>query len=116
MLGLLDDNLGYRANLGFGIAHRRLSPFAYLGALEGRIALVEVPAGAGSSGLADGDSGYVLKRVVRDGERWLLASDNPEGPTIPASADTTAIAIVEQVVRVEDVAPAVAEPGVNGEP
>ena len=55
---------------------------------------------------ASGDAAYVLKRVVRDGERWLLASDNPAGPTIPASADTTAIAIREQVARPEDGAPA----------
>ena len=78
-----------------------------LGALEGRIALVEVPAGSGSPESTAGDSGYVLKRVVRDGDGWLLASDNPTGPTIPASADTTAIAIVEQVVRPADVEPAV---------
>lgn len=80
---------------------------ARLGALEGRIALVEVPAGSGSPESTAGDSGYVLKRVVRDGDGWLLASDNPTGPTIPASADTTAIAIVEQVVRPADVEPAV---------
>lgn len=46
----------------------------------------------------------MLKRVVRDGDRWLLASDNPSGPTTPASADTTAIAIIEQVVGAEEVA------------
>ena len=82
---------------------------ARLGALEGRIALVEVPADTGSPGSAAGDSGYVLKSVVRDGERWLLASDNPSAPTMPASADTTAMAIVEQVVRPADLAPAVGE-------
>ncbi len=31
VLGLLDDNLVYRADLGVGIAHGRLSPFAYFG-------------------------------------------------------------------------------------
>jgi len=51
----------------------------------------------------------VLKRVVRDGDRWLLASDNPAGPTIPAGADTTAIAIVEQVVRPDEMAPEVGD-------
>lgn len=79
---------------------------ARLGTLEGRTALVEV---AASPDDASGEAAYVLKRVVRDGERWLLASDSPVGPTIPASADTTAIAILEQVVRAEDVAPPVGE-------
>ena len=81
---------------------------ARLGALEGRIALVEV---AASSDDASDDAAYVLKRVVRDGDRWLLASDNPGGPTIPASADTTAIAILEQVVRPDEATTAARDPG-----
>jgi SOS-response transcriptional repressor LexA len=85
---------------------------ARLGALEGRVALVEV---AASPGYASGDAAYVLKRVVRDGDRWLLASDEQGGPTIPASANTTAIAILERVVRPEDVAPAIGERRVNDE-
>ena len=79
---------------------------ASLRTLEGRIALVEV---AASPDDASGDAAYVLKRVVRDGDRWVLASDSPVGPTIPASADTTVIAILEQVVRPEDLAPAIGE-------
>ncbi|HEY8517464.1 MAG TPA: DEAD/DEAH box helicase family protein [Candidatus Binatia bacterium] len=61
---------------------------ARFGAVEGRVALVELPA---SPNDASPDSAYVLKRVRRDGDRWLLVSDSPGGPTIPASADTKVI-------------------------
>lgn len=81
---------------------------ARIGTLEGRVALVEV---AASPGDASDDAAYVLKRVVRDGDRWLLASDNQAGPTIPASADTTAIAILEQVVRPDEATPAAQDRG-----
>ena len=74
-----------------------------LGALAGKIALVEVRSSPQDEAE---EHAYVLKRVVRDGERWILASDRPDGPTIPATADTTAIAILEETIRPEDLAPA----------
>ncbi len=87
---------------------------ARLRALEGRVALVEVPAGSADEGSRG--SAYVLKRVVRDGGRWLLASNNPSGPTIVASADTTAIAILEQVIRPADGTAAAVEDVADEEP
>ncbi|HRE89788.1 MAG TPA: hypothetical protein PK095_11690, partial [Myxococcota bacterium] len=62
-----------------------------LGALEGKVALVQVP------DPVDG-FGWQLKRVVRDGEGWRLRSDNPERASYPASADTTAIATLVEVL------------------
>lgn len=82
---------------------------ARVGALEGRVALVELPA---SPHDASPDSAYVLKCVQRDGDRWLLVSDSPGGPTIPASADTKVIAIVERVIRPETSHP----PSANASP
>jgi hypothetical protein len=73
-----------------------------LSALEGKVALVE-------SGAAPGERAYRVKRIVRDGNGWALRSDNPAAPSVEASADTVAVAVLEQVVRPEDIAPAVGE-------
>jgi len=67
-------------------------------ALENRVVLVEVPTGQIGSG-------YNIKRLRRDGVRWLLTSDNPEGPTIEADASMVAIARFEQVISPSDLAP-----------
>jgi hypothetical protein len=73
-----------------------------LSALEGKVALVE-------SGASSGEHAYQVKRIVRDGDRWLLRSDKPAAPSFDASADTVAVAVLEQVVRPEDLEPAVGE-------
>ena len=67
--------------------------------VEGRVALVELPGAAGER--------YVLKRIRRDGGAWVLASDNPEGPTFDATDDMLVVARLDSVVRPEDLAPAV---------
>jgi SOS-response transcriptional repressor LexA len=42
---------------------------------------------------------YQVKRIVREGERWWLRSDNPEGPSIEATAETVPIArLVTRIV------------------
>ncbi len=67
-----------------------------LGALEGKVALVQVP------DPVDG-FGWQLKRIVRTGPGWILRSDNPERPSFPASAETTAIATLLEVLRPDEV-------------
>ncbi|AUX42550.1 hypothetical protein SOCE26_039830 [Sorangium cellulosum] len=71
-------------------------------ALDGKVALVQIP---------DRDLGfaYQIKRVVRDGARWRLRSDNPEGPTFEATAETVPIATLLEVVRPEDIGPSPGE-------
>lgn len=56
---------------------------------------------------AIGEAGYQLKRVVREGGRWLLRSDNPDVPDFEASEETKPIAVLRQVIRPEDLAPPV---------
>src|SRR5262249_28750466 len=53
-------------------------------ALENRIILVETHTGPLTS--------YQIKRLQRQGTRWLLASDNPSGPTFDAGPATVPIA------------------------
>ena len=67
-------------------------------AVDGRVVLTEVPSAAFGSR-------YHIKRLVQRDGRWALVSDNPEGPTIEITADTTQVARVERVVRPEDLAP-----------
>ena len=56
---------------------------------------------------AIGEAGYQLKRVVREGGRWLLRSNNPDVPDFEASEETKPIAVLRQVIRPEDLAPPV---------
>lgn len=49
-----------------------------LGAVEGRVALVQTESEPGS-----GAFNYQIKRVVRDGTGWTLRSDNPARPSFP---------------------------------
>jgi superfamily II DNA or RNA helicase/diadenosine tetraphosphate (Ap4A) HIT family hydrolase/HKD family nuclease/SOS-response transcriptional repressor LexA len=60
--------------------------------VEGRIALVEVPAEtAGST--------YQIKRVVNRDGAWRLASDNPAGPELDATDTMMVIARFERAIR-----------------
>jgi SOS-response transcriptional repressor LexA len=76
----------------------RLSRGAAAAALENRVVLVEV-AGGGPG------SQYQIKRLRRDGVKWLLASDNPDGPSFAASEETVPIARLERAFHLEDLAP-----------
>lgn len=67
-----------------------------LGALEGKVALVQVPDPVEGFG-------WQLKRIVREGTGWLLRSDNPERKSFLASAETTAIATLVDVLSPEEV-------------
>jgi superfamily II DNA or RNA helicase/HKD family nuclease len=66
--------------------------------IAGKIAVLQVP---------DADMGfaYQVKRVVRDGTRWVLRSDNPTHPSFAATADTVPIAVLVDVIRPEDISP-----------
>jgi hypothetical protein len=68
-----------------------------LGAVAGRVALVQVP--------DEGVFAYQVKRVVREGDRVILRSDNPAGPSREATADTVVIAVLVDAVRPESLAP-----------
>src|SRR6202007_1931611 len=64
-------------------------------ALEGRVVLIEVQRGTVQAQ-------YQIKRLKRQGGAWELASDNPEGPTIPVlSDDVVAIARLARTGRAE---------------
>ncbi len=70
-------------------------------AMEGRVALVEAYDGAGSA--------FVVKRLVREAGRWRLRSDNPSYPDMEPPEDGEAIAVLEETVRPESIAPPVGE-------
>ena len=72
-----------------------------IGAVEGRVALVAV-------GDPQVGQSHHLKRVVRDGDRFVLRSDNPAVAPMPAD-DVVPIARWVATVRPEDLAPAVGE-------
>ncbi len=75
---------------------------AGLGALEGRVALVKAEDGTG-------DGAYQVKRVVKEGGRWRLRSDNPDSPSFDADERTVPIAILVERISPEALAPAVGE-------
>lgn len=77
----------------------RFARGAGLGAVEGRVALVQTETDEGAYA-------YQLKRVVRDGAGWQLRSDNAARPSFPATAATTPIALLVERFRPEDLAPA----------
>ena len=66
--------------------------------LEGRVVLIETPGSAVGSQ-------YQLKRLKRQGDRWILASDNPDGPTIDVRPDSVAIARLQASFTPEQLAP-----------
>jgi Peptidase S24-like len=78
----------------------RLARGAGLGSLAGRVVLVQTP--DAQDGFA-----YQVKRLVQNGERWWLRSDNPERPSHEATADTTPIAQLVATIRPETLGPAV---------
>jgi hypothetical protein len=65
--------------------------------VENRVVLVEVPNAEGE--------GYQIKRLKREGTRWLLTSDNPAGPTIHPDERMLVIARLERAVPPSDLAP-----------
>jgi superfamily II DNA or RNA helicase/diadenosine tetraphosphate (Ap4A) HIT family hydrolase len=72
-----------------------------LASLQGRVALIEIRSGETLA--------HQVKRVVREGGHWLLKSDNPARPSIEATTHAIPVAVLEQVVRPEDLAPPVGE-------
>ncbi len=78
----------------------RLARGAAGAALTDRVVLVQLP------GEASG-SQYQIKRLRRRGNRWLLTSDNPDGPTIEPREEMTVIAHLVRAIHPEDLAPAV---------
>ncbi len=68
-------------------------------AVEDRVVLVQLPASLGNQ--------YQLKRLRRQNGRWRLESDNAAGPSFDANEDTVAIARLDEVIRPEDLAPAI---------
>jgi hypothetical protein len=75
---------------------------AGLGAVEGRVALLETADGHGSWA-------YQVKRVVQKDGRWWLQSDNAQYEPVEATAETTLIAQLVKVYTPEALAPAVGE-------
>ncbi|MGB8930731.1 MAG: S24 family peptidase [Anaeromyxobacteraceae bacterium] len=73
---------------------------AGLGAVEGRVALVETEG-------QHGDAGYQVKRVVRDGGRWFLSSDRPGAARFEASEQTRVVALLAERIQPEALAPEV---------
>ena len=75
---------------------------ASLSALAGRVALIQT---------ADGHDtfAYQVKRIVHDGDRWWLRSDNPDHAPVEATVDTIPIARLVTRITPETLAPAVGE-------
>jgi superfamily II DNA or RNA helicase len=79
----------------------RYARAAGIGAVEGKVALVQVPAPGGFE--------YQVKRIVREGEQWLLRSDNAAHPSYPATEDVVPIALLVDVILPERLGPATVE-------
>ena len=71
---------------------------AGLGAVEGRVALLQIEDGAG-------DGAYQVKRIVQEGGRWRLQSDNLTSPSFEASERTIPIAILVERISPESLGP-----------
>ncbi len=92
---------------------------AGLGAMDGRVALLQ-------TGVGHGDLAYQVKRVVNDAGTWRLRSDNPTAESFDATTETTPIARLVAAVTPESIAPPVGEKlgvaelrklfGIEGEP
>jgi len=80
----------------------RYARAARLDALDGRVALI-------AQRDVGGASVYQVKRIVRDGGGWMLRSDNPSAASFEASERTVPVALLEQVISPEDLAPRVGE-------
>jgi superfamily II DNA or RNA helicase len=68
-----------------------------IGALNGQVALVQVPDVSGHA--------YQVKRIVQKGAQWLLRSDNPEYPSFDVLEGVTPIAQLVDIIRPERVGP-----------
>jgi superfamily II DNA or RNA helicase/diadenosine tetraphosphate (Ap4A) HIT family hydrolase/SOS-response transcriptional repressor LexA len=68
-----------------------------VGALSGRIALVQVPDTSGHA--------YQVKRIVRQGTHWLLRSENPEHPSFEVTEEVRPIAQLVEIIPPERVGP-----------
>jgi superfamily II DNA or RNA helicase/diadenosine tetraphosphate (Ap4A) HIT family hydrolase len=75
---------------------------AGLGAVEGRVALLQVEDGTG-------DGAYQVKRVVREAGHWTLKSENPVAASFEGSERTVPIAMLAERISPEVLAPAVGE-------
>ena len=69
-----------------------------LGAIEGRVSLI-------ARGEPGEDPTHHLKRIIRDGDSYLLTSDNPDVPPMPARPTDQPLAHVVEVVKPADLAP-----------
>ena len=58
---------------------------ASLESLQGRVALIELRSGETVA--------HQVKRIVREGARWLLTSDNPSTPPVEATAQSVPVAV-----------------------
>jgi hypothetical protein len=67
------------------------------GAVEGKVALVQVSDPAGY--------GYQVKRIVRDEKGWRLRSDNPARPSFEAAEDVIPIALLVETIAPERLGP-----------
>ncbi|HYO53859.1 DEAD/DEAH box helicase family protein [Archangium sp.] len=70
---------------------------AGVGASSGQIALIQVPDTSGHA--------YQVKRIVQQGARWLLRSENPEHPSFELTEDVRPIAQLVEIVPPERVGP-----------
>ena len=68
-----------------------------IGALNGQVALVQVPDVSGHA--------YQVKRIVQKGAQWFLRSDNPEYPSFDVLEGFTLIAQLVDIIRPERVGP-----------
>ncbi len=76
----------------------RHTPGADLGALEGQVALVRVEETAGHT--------HLVKRILREGNQWVLRSDNPAFPSRQVSEEVVApIAVRVEVITPEQLGP-----------
>lgn len=67
------------------------------GAVEGKVALVQVPEPAGY--------GYQVKRIVQEQDRWLLRSDNPARPSFEVAEGVVPIALLVEIIPPEKLGP-----------
>ncbi|MFL5351441.1 DEAD/DEAH box helicase family protein [Archangium sp.] len=79
----------------------RYARAAGIGAVEDKVALVQVPGPAGY--------GYQVKRVVQEKGRWMLRSDNPARPSFEATEDVVPIALLVEVIPPGRLGPATGE-------
>ncbi|MDP1823188.1 MAG: DEAD/DEAH box helicase family protein [Archangium sp.] len=85
----------------------RLARSAPPSAMEERVVLAQLPASLGSQ--------YLIKRLRKVDGHWRLTSDNPSGPSFDASDETVAIARLDEVIRPEDLGPAIGTTMSEGE-